>query len=137
MSKLMKKIVLSGVLVLLSSTAFADSFWNHNGSVMRLVDNNNERTFIYEKPSQKMRNTGVQKGTVLFDGHKNGDMYFGTSNVFSKNCFHDMTYKVSGHVYSGPKVVLTGKREQYDTSNNKCEPTGRIVTDKLVFTYMY
>lgn len=54
-----------------------------------------------------------------------------------KNCFHDMNYKVSGHVYSGPKVVLTGKREQYDTSNNKCESTGKIVTDKLVFTYMY
>ena len=133
----MKKIILLAVLASFASTTWADSFWNHNGSVMRLVADNSERTFIYETPSQRMLNAGVVKGTVLFDGYKNGDMYFGTSTIFSKNCYQDITYKVSGHVHNGPKVVLTGKRELYDTSNNKCEPTGKIVTDKLVFTYMY
>lgn len=133
----MKKIILTACLAALSSIAVADSFWNHNGSIMRLVADNNERTFIYEKPSQKMLNAGVQKGTILFDGYKNGDMYFGTSTVYSKNCYGDMTYKVSGHVYSGPKVVLIGKREQYDTRYDNCKPTGISVTDKLVFTYLY
>lgn len=120
-----------------ASLTFADSFWDHNGSVMRLVENGNERMFLYEIPTQRMMKTGVGRGTILFDGHKNGDKYFGTSNVFSKNCFHDLTYKVSGTVNSGPKVVLIGKRDEYKTSNNDCKATGKVVTDKLVFTYMY
>ena len=133
MNKYLILILLAGM----SQAAFADSFWNHNGSIMRLVANGNERQFIYEVPSKKMYNTGVRPGSVLFNGYKNGNKYFGTSTVFSKNCHYDLAYKVSGNVYEGPKVVLYGKRTEYDTSNNKCVPTGRVISDKLVFTYMY
>lgn len=133
----MRKMILSVVLVLCASTTLADSFWDHNGSVMRLVANGSERAFLYEIPSQKMINAGVESGSVLFDGHKNGNKYFGTSTIFSKNCYYNLAYKVSGNVYSGPKVVLTGKHSEYKTSNNDCIPTGNVVTDKLVFTYMY
>lgn len=133
----MRKIILFAVSALFSSTALADSFWNHNGSVMRLVANGSERAFLYEIPSQKMINAGVESGSVLFYGHKNGNKYFGTSTVFSKNCYYNLAYKVSGNVYSGPKVVLIGRHRKYNTSNGNCIPTDSIVTDKLVFTYMY
>ena len=130
----MKKIILLAVLASFASTTWADSFWKHNGSLMRLVDSGNERTFIYERPSEKMLSAGVVKGIVLFDGYKSGNKYFGTSRAFSENCYFGLTYKVSGNVYSGPKVVLTGNRAEYNTD---CTATGAIVTDKLVFTYAY
>lgn len=133
----MKKYLLLLLLPFISHSAFADSFWNHNGSIMRLVAHGNERAFVYEVPSKQMYNAGVRKGRVLFNGYKNGDKYFGTSTVFSKNCYYDLAYKVSGNVYEGPRVVLQGSRTEYDTRNGQCKPTGRLVSDKLVFTYMY
>lgn len=133
----MKTILISVVLLSITSIASADSFWDHNGSLMRLVANGNERAFIYEVPSQRMLNTGVRRGMVLFDGYMSGNKYFGTSRVFSKNCDYNLAYKVNGNVYSGPKVVLTGSHSEYKTNNNKCEPTGRLITDKLVFKYLY
>lgn len=133
----MKKSLFFMFLACISQIAFADSFWDHNGSTMRLVANGNERQFVYEVPSKRMYNTGVRRGNVLFNGYKSGNKYFGTFTVFSKNCHYDLAYKVSGNVYEGPKVVLYGKRKQYDTSNNKCVPTGKVVSDKLVFTYLY
>ena len=133
----MKKYLLVLLVPILSQAAFADSFWNHNGSIMRLVAHGNERAFVYEVPSKKVYAAGARKGSILFDGYKNGNKYFGTSRVFSKNCYYNLAYKVSGNVYEGTKVVLQGSRVEYDTRNGKCEPTGRTVSDKLVFTYMY
>lgn len=104
---------------------------------MRLVANGNQRVFIYETPSRKMYNAGIRRGQVLFDGYRQGQKYYGTARVFSKNCRYDIDYKVSGNVYDGPKVMLQGSRESYDTRNGQCRPTGRITTDKLVFTYLY
>lgn len=129
----MNKILLSVSILLLTSTAIADSFWNHNGSTMRLQDNGNERMFTYEYPSVKMQKAGVTQGELLFDGIKKGDKYYGTARVFSKYCDHSLPYKVSGTVYSGPKVVLIGTRDSYSAG---CIRNGKKVTDKLVFTYL-
>ncbi len=129
----MKKILLGLSILLFASTAIADSFWDHNGSTMRLQDYGNERIFTYEYPSVKMQNAGVSRGDVLFNGIKKGDKYYGTARVFSKYCNSSLPYKVSGNVYSGPKVVLTGTRPSYDAG---CIANGRMTTDKLVFTYI-
>lgn len=129
----MKKPLLTFSLLLLTSTAMADSFWDHNGSTMRLQDYGNERIFTYEYPSVRMQKAGITQGDVLFNGFRKGDKYYGTARVFSKYCDYSLPYKVNGNVYSGPKVVLTGTRDSYSAG---CIRNGRKVTDKLVFTYL-
>ena len=129
----MNKILLSFSLLLLTSTAIADSFWDHNGSTMRLQDYGSQRIFTYEYPSVRMQKAGITQGDVLFDGVRKGDKYYGTARVFSKYCDYSLPYKVSGNVYSGPRVVLIGTRNSYDAG---CIPNGRLTTDKLVFTYI-
>ena len=66
----MKSIFLGLSILLLASTAGADSFWDHNGSTVRLQDNGSERIFTYEYPSVKMQNAGVSQGDILFSGIK-------------------------------------------------------------------
>ena len=89
----MKKYLLVLLVPILSQVAFADSFWSHNGSIMRLVADGNERAFVYEVPSKRVYAAGARKGSILFDGYKNGNKYFGTSRVFSKNCYYDWRIK--------------------------------------------
>ena len=114
---------------------FADSCWDHNGSVMRLADDGPNRWFYYESPRQALWASGVQSGTLLFNGTKNGDWYAGTARVFSSSCMgNPLEYWVEGPVWQNPlRVVLEGTREVY----SGCQPTGRMTTDQLVFTYLY
>ena len=119
--------------LLLSSagSAFADTCWDHNGSVMRLTASGNYREFLYEQPRASMRSL-VQRGTLLFDGEKNGNWYSGTSRVFSRGCA-PLEYSVEGPVAGNQlKVTVTGKREVY----SNCQPTGHWKTDTLVFTWI-
>lgn len=81
-----------------------------------------------------MQKAGVTQGDLLFDGIRKGNKYYGTARVFSKYCHDSLPYKVSGNVYSGPKVVLIGTRDSYSAG---CIPNGKKVTDKLVFTYLH
>lgn len=129
----MKNIFLGLSVLLLASAAGADSFWDHNGSTVRLRDDGNERIFTYEYPSVKMQNAGVSKGDILFSGIKKGNKYYGTAHVFSKYCGYSLPYKVNGNVYSGPKVILIGTRPSYSSG---CVADGKKITDKLVFTYI-
>lgn len=80
----MKKLLVGCALLGLSLPALADTFWNHNGSVMRLQAHGNQRVFSYEVPTNRMAGAGVDSGTVLFDGVRQGNRYYGTARVFSK-----------------------------------------------------
>lgn len=126
----MKKIWMLALLGL-SATAAADSFWMHNGSLMRLHADGNLRVFSYEHPTQRMRHAGVRRGTVLFEGERQGNRYVGQARVFSRYC-GELIYPVSGDVVSERRVELSGEREQQTAD---CRPTGRMVRDRLVFTY--
>lgn len=118
---------------MIATQAAADSCWDHNGSVMRLTDQGNNRWFWYENPRQGMRNVGVQSGTLLFNGRKNGDWYSGTARVFSNYCA-PLEYSVEGPVLYNPlRVQVSGQRQIYEN----CQPTGRWTTDTLLFTYKY
>lgn len=128
----MLKSLFIAALLGLSGTAFADSFWYHNGSVMRLTADDNGRTFYYEVPSAKMKKAGVTADTLLFDGHREGNFYYGTAYVFSKDCPEPLPYDVAGTVKDEATIVLTGSRESYAKG---CHPTGKMTTDTLVFTY--
>nr|WP_321445823.1 hypothetical protein [uncultured Cohaesibacter sp.] len=115
-----------------TSQAFADSCWWHNGSLMRLVAQGNNRWFYYEQPRAGL---AVGPGTLLFNGQKQGNWYAGTARVFSKYCpGSPMPYHVEGPVAPNQlKVTVQGNREV----NKRCRPTGRWTTDTLVFTYAY
>lgn len=129
---MMKKIWILG-LFCLPVAAMADSFWLHNGSIMRLHAEGNLRVISYETPSARMRGAGVERGTVLFEGERRGNRYIGQAHVFSRGC-GELVYDVSGNVVTEQRVVLTGRREQYTAG---CQPSGRFVTDRLIFTYQY
>lgn len=119
--------------MLLATQAWADSFWDHNGSLMRLQANGTQRVFTYEEPRPLMRRAGVSPGTVLFDGRNVGDYYVGRARRFSKYCEAPLAYDVEGPVTdNGMKIVMRGEREVYAKG---CQPTGRFVEDVLVFTY--
>lgn len=115
--------------------AQADSCWMHNNSLMRLVASGTERRFVYESPRQGLRAAGVQRGTLLFEGHNRQGWYSGYARVFSRHCPNaPLAYWVEGPVTDGQlRVTMRGTREVHQ----RCRPTGRFVTDTLVFTYSH
>ena len=121
-------------IILGVSDARADSCWDHNGSLMRLQASGNERWFYYEIPRQVLRYAGVQRGTLLFNGRKNGNWYSGIARRFSKYCpGTPLEYYVEGPVRGDQlQVTVRGTREVY----KQCQPTGRYANDTLVFTYL-
>ncbi len=122
-------------LAVLPVESRSDSCWWHNGSLMRLEANGNQRWFTYERPKPELRRSGVQEGTLLFDGVRRGSRYIGTARVFSRYCLaHPLVYAVEGSVSrSDTRVVLRGTREVQE----RCASTGRVRTDTLVFDYAY
>jgi hypothetical protein len=122
-------------LAVLPVDARSDSCWWHNGSLMRLEASGNQRWFTYERPKPELRRSGVQEGTLLFDGVRRGSRYIGTARVFSRYCLaHPLEYAVEGSVSrSDTRVVLRGTRDVQE----RCAPTGRVRTDTLVFDYAY
>lgn len=119
-----------------SGNAWADSCWNHNGSVMRLKAQGNKRWFYYEEPKSLLRRAGVHRGTLLFNGTNRGGYYSGTTRVFSKWCNgNPLRYHAEGPVSNGSKrVTIYGTRDVYGAG---CSNTGRRKSDQLVFTYLY
>ena len=94
------------------SNGGAPPLWNHNGSTMRLVADGPSRTFLYQTPRAGLETVGVQSGTVLFSGQKNGDSYSGTAYVFSRNC-GATAFAVSGPVAADQRSLsLYGKAPQ-------------------------
>jgi len=127
--------VVTSIGVSLAAPALADSCWNHNGSLMRLQAQGNQRWLSYERPRGVLANAGVRRGTLLFNGVKNGNWYSGTARVFSKYCpGSPLEYFVEGPVRGDQlQVTVSGTREVYQ----RCQPTGRTTTDTLVFTYSH
>lgn len=120
------------LLVLLPNATLADSLWDHNGSVMRLVAHGDQRYFYYENPRQGMRAVGVREGTLLFDGFRDGDRYAGTARVFSSHCAQPMSYWMEGRVVSETLVVLEGQRPNF----TNCQPNGTFRWERLEFRYL-
>ena len=126
--------VAMAALMLGAGQGQADSCWDHNGSVMRLTASGSQRSFVYDQPRAGLREVGVQPGTWLFSGHKQGDWYRGSARVFSGTGCEPLDYPVEGPVLHNPlRVEMTGRREVYSS----CVPTGQWRTDVLVFTYLY
>lgn len=82
--------------------------WDHNGSLMSVVvEGNGAITITYETPRVGIRETGVESGTVLFNGFTNGSTVSGTARVYSENCPAAFEYRVSGRMTSN-QITLRG-----------------------------
>jgi len=128
-------VALALALPMAAAPARADSCWMHNGSLMRLIARGSGRVFAYESPRPELRQAGVSRGTVLFTGDNINNWYSGTARVFSSACpGNPLEYRVEGPVAPGQtRVTLRGTREVHAN----CRPTGRRVSDTLVFTYSH
>jgi hypothetical protein len=111
------------------ATHVGASLWDHNGSIMRLVANGDSRQFLYHAPRQGMINEGVTNGTLLFEGVRNGDTYFGTAFVFRRRC-GSFPFEVNGTVAADERTVtMRGDAPRID---GNCNISGHV-SDTLVF----
>jgi hypothetical protein len=131
----MKTLLLTSISALTlasASTAQAQSFWDHNGSLMSLAANGSHRQFYYDKPRPGVVQAGVRPGTLYFDGVTDGHQYSGTAYVFSTKC------GATGFAAAGPvspdgrQVVLYGTSPIINALN--CQIMGyHDYTDTLAF----
>jgi hypothetical protein len=104
------------------------SYWNHNGSVVGLIPEGKNRTFIYVKPRSGLQGL-VEPGMVLFSGISDNSSYNGIARRFRKG-LPPIKYNVSGPINKGgSQVVLT---VEVTTRNADGSPKETIL-DKLVF----
>ncbi|MEZ0085195.1 hypothetical protein [Bradyrhizobium japonicum] len=104
--------------------------WDHNGSVVSLSANGARRQFHYQIPAADLLQIGVQPGTLLFDGRREGDKYSGTAYVFSKVC-GALPYITAGPVAPDQRTVMMyGKAP---IANSSCRVIG-YRDDVLVFS---
>jgi hypothetical protein len=107
------------------------TYWDHNGSKMRLIASATDRQFVYYEPRQGMIDVGVRAGTVLFSGKRQGNSYSGSAYIFTPHC-GTLRYEVTGTVSEDDRqVTLHGN---VPTTNSMCEVVG-YKDDTLIFTY--
>ncbi|MBU2531357.1 MAG: hypothetical protein KKB37_01360 [Alphaproteobacteria bacterium] len=88
--------------------------WMHNGSVMRIVAEGSRRRIEYASPRSGLAGRGVGPGTVLFEGARDGDRYYGRAYFFSTDC-GAVAYEVDGDVGPGERrLVLKGRVPRLD-----------------------
>lgn len=107
----------------------ARRFWNHNGSLMKLVADGELRRFQYHVPRPGIIDEGVTPGDLLFEGRRSGLTYSGTAYVFSRRCGR-IAYAVSGHVADDERRVTM--RGQAPRLASNCRIIG-YRPDELVF----
>lgn len=127
--------ILAALAVFLPGAALADSCWDHNGSLMRLQAQGQDRWISYDNPRSGLRSAGVGPGTLLFSGQNTGNYMQGWARVFSSACpGTPLEYWVEGPVLQNPlRIVMQGTREVH----RNCQWTGDYATDRLVFTFRY
>lgn len=134
MSRLLAPAVLI-LIVLAVPAASADSFWDHNGSQMRLRADGDRRTITYERPKTVIARQGVERGTLLFEGRISGPAgeYSGTAYVFSARC-GKQSYAVTGELQDdGSRISLSGEAPRRNTSTCAVQGTRE---DNLAFDFV-
>jgi hypothetical protein len=103
--------------------------WDHNGSVMYLVENGSSREFHYQKPRPGMLEAGARPGSLLFHGQVNNGQYAGTAYIFNPHC-GAISFQVKGPVLDNDeRIMLTGRAPQV---GRNCRTNGSY-TNNLEF----
>jgi hypothetical protein len=88
------------------------AIWDHNGSVMYLVESGSSRQFYYQKPRPGMLEAGARPGSLLFRGQVDNGQYSGTAYLFNPHC-GAIPFQVKGSVLdNGERIMLTGQVPQ-------------------------
>jgi hypothetical protein len=88
------------------------TIWDHNGSVMYLVENGTSREFHYQKPRPGMLEAGARPGSLLFRGQVDNGQYSGTAYLFNPHC-GAIPFQVKGLVLDNDdRIMLTGQVSQ-------------------------
>ena len=113
------------------------SFWDHNGSVMRLARQGDARRFYYERPSSRMARAVAIVDNLLFTGRQSGNRYSGTAYVYASRCRRKYGYQVSGEISGdGKRVVMRGAAP---VIGKNCRVSRYVWNSNstLVFTFQY
>ena len=103
--------------------------WDHNGSVMYLVENGSSREFHYQKPRPGMLEAGARPGSLLFHGQVDNGQYAGTAYIFNPRC-GAISFQVKGPVLDNDeRIMLTGQAPQV---GRNCRTNGSY-TNNLEF----
>jgi hypothetical protein len=88
------------------------TIWDHNGSVMYLIDNGSSREFHYQKPRPAMLEAGARPGSLLFRGQVDNGQYSGTAYIFNPHC-GAIPFQVKGSALDNDeRIMLTGQVPQ-------------------------
>ena len=113
--------------------------WNHNGSLMTLVEgDNNSRAIYYHFPRSTMADVGVREGTLLFRGYETDGRWLGVAYVFKRGC-PPIPYRVEGNLYSNERGVWSVHlRGPAPSEYIGCDPISYAWTDNsdLIFDYV-
>ena len=94
------------------TTSLEPTIWDHNGSVMYLVENGSSREFHYQKPRPGMLEAGARPGSLLFRGQVDNGQYSGTAYIFNPHC-GPIPFQVKGPVLDNDEwIMLTGQVPQ-------------------------
>lgn len=105
------------------------TIWDHNGSVMYLVENGSSRELHYQKPRPGMLEAGARPGSLLFRGQADNGQYAGTAYIFNPHC-GAISFQVKGQVLDNDeRIMLTGQAPQV---GRNCRTNGSY-TNNLEF----
>lgn len=117
---------------LLTTSASADSLWDHNGSVMRLKEHGTQIELYYEVPRSGMVEQGVRPGQLFFNGRRDGSTVVGIARAFLRKCAAPMEYAIQGNMVENNSIILKGRRPVF----KDCRPQKPLKDDELVFIFL-
>lgn len=98
------------------------SYWQNDGSIVRLEASKLIRKFVFYRPSDAMRALNATEGSLRFEGQISGNSYSGTAYLYSEKCGR-FPYPVTGTIENNSeRVVLTGEAPRLDV---QCKETGK------------
>ena len=94
------------------TTSPEPAIWDHNGSVMYLVESGSSREFHYQKPRPGMLEAGARPGSLLFRGQVDNGQFSGTAYLFNPHC-GAIPFQVKGSILDDDeRIMLTGQVPQ-------------------------
>ena len=102
------------------------TIWDHNGSVMYLVENGSSREFRYQKPRPGMLEAGARPGSLLFRGQVDNGQYAGTAYIYNPHC-GAIPFQIKGPVLDNDeRTILSGQAPQ---AGRNCRIHGSYTSD--------
>lgn len=107
------------------------TLWDHNGSTMAYESAGVRRWIWYWEPRAALEGV-VERGTLLFDGRKEGGRLIGSARTFSQQC-GTVNFYVEGEIGADNRSVLMRGRRPVRSTN--CEVV-RTAREELLFDYL-